>query len=1184
MLNRKERVSRLKADLKKRVLVLDGAMGTAIQDKNLTAEDFGGVEYEGCNENLILTRPDIIQNIHEDYLKAGADIVETGTFGATPLVLAEYNLSEKTYEVNFQGAKLARAACDKYSTSENLRYVAGSIGPTTKAISVTGGITFDGLVDNFYEQAKALYDGGVDYFLFETCQDTRNIKAGMLAVEKLFATLPEDQKIPVAVSATIEPMGTMLAGQSIEALAASLEHLDLLYIGLNCATGPEFMTDHVRSLAQLTKFNVACVPNAGLPDENGVYLESPEMMAQVLTRFGESGWLNLIGGCCGTTAPHIAAFKKVAEKIKPRIANPKIISFLSGIDYLEITSEMRPVIVGERTNVIGSRKFKELIQQEKYEEAAEIARAQVRQGAQIIDVCMANPDRDESKDIENFLKYAIKMVRAPLMLDSTDEKVFELALPYCQGKAILNSINLEDGEERFEKVVPLAKRYGAALVVGTIDEDPIQGMGVTRQRKLQIAERSFKLLTEKYGIKAEDIYWDPLVFPCATGDAQYVGSAVETIEGIRLIKQKYPETKTVLGISNVSFGLPPAGREVLNSVFLYYCVQAGLDLAIVNSEKLERFASIPEEEKKLCDDLIFRCDDLKIAAFTAYFREKKGKTATNASMDNLTPEERVAKYIVQGTKDGLTKDLEILLKKLKPLEIINGPLMKGMDEVGKLFNNNELIVAEVLQSAEVMKAAVGFLEPFMEKTDTAVRGTIILATVKGDVHDIGKNLVEIILSNNGFKVINLGIKIAPEEIIRAVKEHKPDIVGLSGLLVKSAQQMVITASDMSLSSIEVPVLVGGAALTENFTNNKIAPAYQKGTVIYAKDAMQGLDLAKQIIDKEKFKILKDVLQEKRLSKLAAAEKIEAPLKAVADTVRSAAVSVQEAVAQPPDYDRHVITNVPLDHIWNFVNPRMLYGRHLGVKGALVKLIEEENWRTLKTDEAGQKVLEIIGAVDELKKEWKKRNLKPKAVFQFFEAASEGNLLHLYSYVESDKLRRAPAEPMQSPKPIATFDFPRQAKTNGLCLSDYVNPLGSAQSDNICMFLVTAGEGIRAWSTKLKEDGEYLKSHVLQALALETAEAFAEHLHSKIRGMWGFSDPIEMTMMERFQAKYRGKRYSFGYPACPVLDDQAKLFELLKPQDIGVELTEGFMMDPEASVSAVAFSHPACTYFGVGGTI
>jgi 5-methyltetrahydrofolate--homocysteine methyltransferase len=1177
-MSRNQRVKELKKALSERVLVLDGAMGTAIQDKNLSDADFGGPELEGCNENLIITRPDIIQSIHENYLKSGADIVETNTFGGTPLVLGEYNLTHKAYEINFQAAKIARNATDKFSTPDRMRFVAGSIGPTTKAISVTGGITFDELIENFYAQAKALYEGGSDYFLLETCQDTRNVKAGLLAIGRLMDEVPETERIPTAVSVTIEPMGTMLAGQSIEALQASLAHLDLLYIGLNCATGPEFMTDHIRSLAALTHTRVACVPNAGLPDEDGKYIETPDMVGRVLQRFGEAGWLNLIGGCCGTHAGHISVLRQVADKIKPRVPVTTYVSSLSGIDYLEVTDDQRPLIVGERTNIIGSRKFKRLIEEDKFEEAAEIARAQVRQGAQVIDICFANPDRDEIVDIEKFLNLVTKMVRVPLMIDSTDEAVIEKALTYSQGKAIINSVNLEDGEERFEKVIPLARKFGAALVVGTIDDDPQQGMGVKRERKLEIAERSYELLTKKYGVQAEDIYWDVLVFPCATGDQQYVGSAVETIEGIRLVKQKYPKTKTVLGVSNVSFGLPPAGREVLNSVFLYHCVQAGLDMAIVNSEKLERYASIPEEEKKLANELIFNCTDAAIAKFTAHFREAKPKNLEDADTASLTVEERLAKYIIEGTKEGLARDLELCLKNMKPLDIINGPLMKGMDEVGRLFNNNELIVAEVLQSAEAMKAAVSILEPLMDKVDTAMRGKVVLATVKGDVHDIGKNLVDIIFSNNGFTVINLGIKIPPEQLIIAVREHKPNIIGLSGLLVKSAQQMVLTANDLTSAKIGIPVLVGGAALTENFTNNKIAPAYADGTVVYAKDAMSGLELAKQIVEPARFEKLKSDLKTKRAAKVVETKKLDRP---EMTRIRSGAINTLDQIPAPPDFDRHIIREAPLERIWSFLNPRMLYGRHLGVKGTWLKHIEQDERGILREDSEGRKVLELMEVVESLKRECRTGVFRPKAVFQFFEAASEGNHLHIYSYEEAYRLRTAPAEPKESPKPLVSFDFPRQAKVNGLCLSDYVNPLGSPQPDNICMFVVTAGEGVRQWADELKNRGEYLKSHVLQALALETAEAYAEFLHSQIRNMWGFNDPPEMTMMERFQAKYVGKRYSFGYPACPVLDDQAHLFRLLKPEDIGVNLTEGFMMDPEASVSAIVFHHPAATYYGVG---
>ena len=1180
-MNRNQRVKTLVQALAERVLVIDGAMGTAIQDLNLQIEDFGGADLEGCNENLVLTRPDIVLEIHENYLKAGADIIETNTFGGTPLVLAEYNLASCAYEINKVAAEIARRAAAKYTNFDCMKFVAGSIGPTTKAISVTGGVTFEELIENFYEQARGLYDGGVDYFLFETCQDTRNIKAGLIAVEKLLSEHPEIEHIPTAVSVTIEPMGTMLAGQSIESLVAALENKDLLYIGLNCATGPEFMTDHLRTLSALSRTRVACVPNAGLPDENGQYIETPEMIGRNLERFGNAGWVNLIGGCCGTHYGHIAELRKIADRLRPRIPSNKHLSQLSGIDYLEVSDEQRPIIVGERTNVIGSRKFKRLVEQEKFEESAEIARAQVRQGAQVIDVCFANPDRDEMVDIEKFLNFVIKMVRVPLMIDSTDEKVIEQALTYCQGKSIINSVNLEDGEDRFEKVVPLARRFGAALVVGTIDDDPTQGMGVTRQRKLEIAERSYNLLVNKYGIAPEDIYWDPLVFPCGTGDVQYIGSAVETIEGIKLIKRKFPQTKTVLGISNVSFGLPPAGREVLNSVFLYHCTLAGLDMAIVNAEKLERFASIPAEQKKLAENLIFRCSEAHVAEFAAYFRELAPKKS-ESDLSHMTVDDRLAHYIVAGTKEGMAADLELAMKYAKPLEIINGPLMKGMDEVGRLFNNNELIVAEVLQSAEAMKAAVTILEPHMDKLDTAVRGKVVLATVKGDVHDIGKNLVDIILSNNGFKVINLGIKVLPEQLIIACREHKPTMLGLSGLLVKSAQQMVITANDLSQAGIDIPILVGGAALTANFANNKIAAAY-KGSVIYASDAMSGLDLAKQVVDPIRFEKLKGDLKLKQRTLEAAATHLptgaEKNILERART-RSAAISTQNEIPVPPDFERHVIRDAPVETIWRYVNPRMLYGRHLGMKGSIVKLIELDDRKALASTIEGKRALEIISIVDEVRAEASGR-MNPRAVFQFFEAASEHNFLHIYSFVEAEKLRRAPAEPKEQPKPLVTFDFPRQAKVNGLCLSDYVNPLGSTLPDNVAMFVVTAGDGIRPWAEKLKNEGQYLKMHALQALALESAEAFAEYLHAQLRNMWGFADGPNMTMMERFQAKYHGKRYSFGYPACPNLDDQDALFKLLRPKDIGVELTDGFMMDPEASVSAIVFHHPAATYFGVG---
>lgn len=1154
-MNFTKRSQQLISQLSKRVLVLDGAMGTALQDKGLKPEDFGGELYEGCNEYLNLIKPEIVQAVLESYLSAGADIVETNTFGATPIVLEEFSIGTRAYEINKKAAELAIESALKFSTPEKPRFVAGSIGPTTKAISVTGGITFESLVENFKVQAEGLYDGGVDYFLIETAQDTRNIKAALIAINEVLAR--KSERIPIAISGTIEPMGSMLAGQAVDALITSLEHVDLLYIGLNCATGPEFMKDHIRTLAQQSSYRVACVPNAGLPDEFGNYLETPEMMSKTLHSFGDQGWLNVIGGCCGTHRGHIAAFSELAKKLAPRVPTQRKGSFLSGIENLEVTDEKRPVLVGERTNVIGSRKFKRLVTDGKFDEAAELAKTQVKNGAQIIDVCLSNPDRNEFDDMKVFLEHVIKKIKAPLMIDSLDAKVIDMALTYSQGKAIINSINLEDGEERFEKVIPVGKKYGAAFVVGTIDDDPIQGMGVSRKRKVEIAKKSYDLLTQKYAVAPQDIYWDPLVFPCATGDEQYVGSAIETIEGLRLLKKEFPETKTVLGISNVSFGLPESGREVLNSVFLYHCTQAGLDLAIVNSEKLIRYPSIPEEEKRLAEDLLFNRGKDPVAAFTAHFREKK--SVSTSKIKDLPIEERLARYIIEGTKDGLTEDLHEILKTLRPLEIINGPLMKGMDEVGRLFNKNELIVAEVLQSAESMKAAVAFLEPHMDKNEEASRGTMVLATVKGDVHDIGKNLVEIIFSNNGFKVINLGIKVTPEVLIKSVREYKPQLIGLSGLLVKSAQQMVITADDLSSSQIDVPMLVGGAALSRNFVDKQIAPAYS-GFVDYANDAMHGLDIAKKIVSEEEFEDHKLSVEERRRNLS------DNQMKKI-DTVeehqnRCTKISLHQP-SPAPDYERHVLKQTPIETIWKYINPLMLYTRHLGIKGVDVKKWIEGDLHILRESDHGKKAIEIFEVVEELKKEYKTR-LTPRAMYQFFEAVSDGNNLEIYA--------------KRNQNPVSIFKFPRQRKQDGLCLADYVLPKNLQQKDNIALLVVTCGEGIRDLAEELKKSAQYLKSHALQALALESAEAYAELLHSQIRKMWGHPDPIDLTMTDLFQARYHGKRYSFGYPACPDLSDQKKLFDLLNPNEIGVHLTEEFMMDPEASVSAIVFQHPQATYF------
>ncbi|MEP6994688.1 MAG: methionine synthase [Acidobacteriota bacterium] len=1143
-----ERAEALQEILAQRVLVLDGATGTWIQAQDLTAEDFGGAELEGCNENLVLTRPDLILRMHREYFEAGADMVETDTFGGTPLVLAEYGLAGKTIEINRRAAELAREAAAEFATGGRPRFVAGSMGPTTKAMTVTGGVTFEEMIEHYRTQSLGLLSGGSDVLLIETTQDTRNLKAGLIGVEQAFAEV--GWRVPIMVSVTIEPMGTMLAGQDVDALYASIMHAPLLSVGLNCATGPEFMTDHLRSLSALAKTLTSCYPNAGLPDSDGQYSETPESLARELTRFMHEGWVNIVGGCCGTTPAHIRALAAAAEGRKPRRVPIHNKTLVSGVEVLEVDVDNRPVLVGERTNVLGSRKFKRLVAEGRFETAAEIGRAQVKNGAQIIDVCLQDPDRDEVADVNAFLERVTKMVKVPLMLDSTDAKVLELGLKWSQGKAILNSINLEDGEERFRSVVPLAQRYGASLVVGTIDEDPEHGMAVTRQRKLEVAQRSYTLLTEKYGFPAEDILFDPLVFPCGTGDAKYVGSAVETIEAIRLIKAAFPESKTILGISNVSFGLPESGREVLNSVFLYHCVKAGLDLAIVNSEKVMRYPSIPDEEKRLAEDLLYNRGADPIAAFANHFKAK-GSGPKQPRERAGTPLDRLPRYILEGSKEGLVEDLEIVRGGgMAPLDIINGPLMDGMREVGRLFNANELIVAEVLQSAEAMKAAVSHLEKFMEKASGARKGKVLLATVKGDVHDIGKNLVEIILSNNGYEVINLGIKVPPEKLVAAHAEHTPDLIGLSGLLVKSAQQMVMTAQDLTAAGVTIPMLVGGAALSQKFTDHRIAPAYG-GLVVYAEDAMRGLALADRILSGEPARDALAGESARRREAIAATPRAEEEIPLSAPAVRSTEVQVADPVAAP-DLEEHVLPELDLSEVWQYLNPHMLYAKHLGLRGSYWKLKEAGDPKLADLEKVIQRV-QGSG--------W----ITARGMYRFFRAESEGNTLHLQLPGGGE----------------ACFTFPRQVAGERLSLSDFVHPhVAGAASDSVALFITTAGEGIRAKAEELKAAGEYLLCHAVQALAVETAEAAAEWLHARLREAWGFPDPPGLTVTDRLQAHYRGKRYSFGYPACPELADQATLFRLVDGRKIGVELTEGFMMDPEASVSAIVLHHPQARYFSV----
>jgi 5-methyltetrahydrofolate--homocysteine methyltransferase len=1153
------RTAALAGLLHQRILVLDGATGTALAALGLTAEDYGGEPRFGCYEALVLHRPDAVLELHRSYLQAGADIVETDTFGATPVVLVEYGLARRCKEINRRAAELAREACGEFDGKgkKRPRFVAGSIGPTTRSLTLTGGITFGELVKSYASQVEGLAEGGADVLLIETSQDPLNLKAALIACRDAAPGLP------VAVSATLEPTGTTLGGQTIEAVAVMAEPWQPLWVGINCSTGPGPMTEHVRALAALTPSFVAVVPNAGIPDGEGRYRESPEELARTIERFAASGWVNLIGGCCGTTPEHIRRLREVADRHTRREPPGYDPAKLAGGEVVDLVQEPPPLLIGERTNVLGSRKFKNLVREGHFAEAAEIGRRQVRGRAGVLDVCLADPETDEKASTVAAVTELRRAVRVPLMVDSTDPEVMAAALELIPGRPVLNSVNLEDGGSRLDQVAALARRFGAAVVAGCIDEHPSEGMARTAERKLEVAARLLERL-ESAGLRRREVLLDALVFPAATGDPKFRAAAADTVRGVKLIKEKLPGALTLLGISNVSFGVPPSGREVLNAVFLHHCVEAGLDAAIVNTEQLVRFPTLEREEVKLAEDVLFSGEKAAVDAFVARYRQVRPRVPF---VDRHMPAaKRLRRMVVEGARIGLDQTLEELLTRSTPLDIINGPMMAGMAEVGRLFGAGKLIVAEVLVSAEVMQAGVDYLKPYMTGDETASRGSLLLATVRGDVHDIGKNLVGIIFSTNGYKVVDLGVQCPSNKLIEAWREHRTTLLGLSGLLVRSAHQMVATAEDLRAAGIEVPLLVGGAALSPSFTTERIAPAYGR-TVRYASDAMVGLAIANELT--APVASVPEVGAE--LAPALAADPsgatVPAPTRAVTRAAPTpAAAESASAVAtiwareplplaelpKPPDLKRHVLHDLPMDEIFGHLNPQMLFGKHLGVRGSVRRLLEAGD----------EKVTELKRRVEALQdaavsRQW----FKLAGVYRFFRAYGRGDTVVI---LDPDGRERA------------ALPFMRQGRPPHACAADWVHPDPEA-NDTVAIFVVTAGVGVRARAIDLRAKGKLLDSIALQALALETAEATAEWLHRRLRELWGFPDPQAMTMEERFRARYRGIRLSFGYPACPELEPQMDVFRLLNPQEIDIRLTEGFMMDPEASVSAVVFHHPDAKY-------
>ncbi|MDI6804223.1 MAG: methionine synthase [Bacteroidota bacterium] len=1144
--------------LKQKVIVFDGATGTSIQSQNLTADDFGGEEFNGCNEYLVITKPSAVEKVHSDFLEAGCDVIETNTFGGASLVLAEYGIADRCYELNFIAAQIAKSIANDYSKNGHPRFVAGSMGPTTKLPSL-GHISFSDMEKSYYIQAKALIEGGADLLVVETCQDVLQTKAALAGIYSCLKDLKK--QIPVIVSVTIETTSTMLLGTEISAALTAIEPFPIDAFGVNCATGPREMSEHIRYLSANSPLPIFCMPNAGIPENIGGkahYHLTPEELANNLSHFVKHFGVNIVGGCCGSTKEHIKKVVEAVGSLSPQIRKFEFTSAVSSLyQSVPLHIEPAPLLVGERTNANGSKLFRDLLLKEDWEGMVSLGREQVKEGAHILDLSVAYVGRDEVKDISEVVSRFNTQITAPLMIDSTDENAMEAALQRYGGKAIINSVNLEDGEERFAKILNLCTRYGAAVIALTIDE---QGMAKTTVRKLEIAARIFDLAVNKYRLKPENIIFDTLTFTLGSGDQEFADAGIQTLEALRLIKQKLPEVKTSLGVSNISFGLNPQTRIVLNSVFLHYAIEYGLDMAIVHAAKILPLYKIGETEKELCKKLIFNertesYDPLK--ELINYFSHRKVDVRVK-EVDALLPvEERLKNDIIDGDKSNLIKNLDEALKKYKPIEIINQILLGGMKVVGELFGSGQMQLPFVLQSAEVMKSAVAYLEPMMEKKSVQKRGTMVLATVKGDVHDIGKNLVDIILTNNGYSIINLGIRVPIETILHAVEEYNADAIGMSGLLVKSTAIMKENLEIMTERSITIPVVLGGAALTRRFVEEDLRAIYS-AHVAYANDAFDGLHFMEN------------------LNQLKSKQKIEVPPKEKKVTIQarvdlqaksSSKVSINNLIPTPPFWGSKVVEDINVDEVFEYINEvALIKGQWQVYKGAK----SEEDYKKFVKKE-------IHPEFESLKAKSKQEHLlQPKVVYGYFPCNSDGNDLIIYNPSEIPN----PKSQILNLKEWLRFTFPRQKSDRFLCLSDYFAEKDSGNLDVIALQLVTVGKTASEYSQKLFSSNKYKDYLYFHGLSVETAEALAEMWHKKIRMELEIAGADALDKKKLFTQGYQGSRYSFGYPACPNLEDQTKLFEILKPERIEVELTEEFHLIPEQSTSAIIVHHPEAKYFNV----
>jgi len=1154
-----------------RVLLCDGAMGTQMQARTLDVErDYLG--HENCTEILCESRPDLVRDIHLGYLRAGADAVQTNSFGGSPITLGEFGISDKAFALNQRAGELAREAVEALERDGRARFVIGSVGPGTRLPSL-GHIDYQRLEDALTVQCRGLIAGSVDAILIETCQDTLQIKAAVNGAKRARAEAKTDT--PIFVQVTVETTGTLLVGSDIAAAATVIHALDVPMIGLNCATGPLEMAEHVKWLGENWPGKLSVQPNAGLPElVNGQthYPLMPDELAQWQERFVTEDGVNLIGGCCGTDMPHIAALdamlRRLADEgIRPRPKQRRSVwvpSIASLYGQTPLRQENACLSIGERCNANGSKQFRRLQEKGDWDGCVEMGRDQVKEGSHALDVCTAFVGRDEIAEMSEMVSRMRGSVDAPLVIDSTELPVLEAALKLYGGKPILNSINFEDGEAPAAKRLDLARRFGTAVIALTIDE---QGMAKEVERKLAVAKRLHDFACGRHGLPAADLMFDPLTFTICTGNDDDRKLGLWTLEAIERIAKELPECQIILGLSNISFGLNPPARHVLNSVFLDHALKRGLTGAIVHVSKIMPLHKIPEEELRVAEDLIFdrrREGYDPLHAFIALFENRVVAKAPKKERPAAV-EERLKRRIVDGDRLGLEQDLALAMEKHKPLDIINTFLLDGMKVVGELFGAGKMQLPFVLQSAETMKAAVGYLEPHMERVAGQQKGTIVLATVKGDVHDIGKNLVDIILTNNGYRVVNLGIKQPLTAIMDAAVQHKADAVGLSGLLVKSTVVMRENLEEMTRQGIAMPVMLGGAALTRRYVEEDCVKAYACGRVAYARDAFDGLLLMDKVVNgrfdahlaEVQVKNRGRVVNEKRKLGRAADERPLRPVDVEEIRLRRAELTRGVPVPVPPFWGPRTVARVPVKALVPYLNERMLYQFHWGFRKDGRTLDAFKAWAHKELRPILQRLLDTA---------LQQNILVPQAAYGYWKCAAEGNDLILFA--EDGKSE------------VARFSLPRQNKEGGLCIADFFRDVTQDARDVIGLQVVTMGPRASDVAREWFADNRYQDYLYLHGLSVEMAEAMAEYLHKRIRAELGFTGDEARDIEALLQQGYRGSRYSFGYPACPNLADQRQLLALLNAEEIGVSLTEEDQLEPEQSTSAIVVTHPQAKYFSV----